>query len=200
MRSIRRLRRRGEPRRAPAACHLRGQCGGMRGVRAPSLILGILIAVCLAPSSHGSRPAAASAHDSAQAQAVPLAPERLQGCYKLKMSAWRPDLHLGGDSAYITPPRAIQLFAEQGTKSIETNGYVLRPAPGARPSIHKASYWRIQGLDSIELVWSTGFSGLTMLLQPQGQDLRGKAKTSWDFNRTEQTAEVLAQRITCATH
>jgi len=171
----------------------------MPGVRTLCLMLGALMASSLAvPQDEAWRAPLPSAEDPAQAEAALPAPESLQGCFKLKMSPWRPDLHLGRDSAYITPPRAIQLFAEQGTKSIETNGYVLRPAPGARPSIHKASYWRIKGPEGVELVWSTGFSGLTMLLRPEGQNLRGQARTSWDFNRTAQTADVFAQRIACA--
>ena len=50
---------------------------------------------------------------------------------------------------------------------------------------------------SVRLVWSTGFSGLTMLLQPRGDTLEGIARTFWDFNRPTQTAAVIATRVSC---
>jgi len=171
----------------------------MRGMR-----YAFLLVLCFAglhgipsPAGSGAPDRAATVQAAARTEPDPLAPENIQGCYKLHMSPWRPDLHLGEDSVFIAPPRAIQLFAERGTKGFETNGYVVRPAPGFKPTIHRGSYWQPKAPDAIQVVWTTGFSGLSMVLKPEGQNLRGTAKTSWDFNRTEQTADVFAQRFAC---
>jgi hypothetical protein len=132
---------------------------------------------------------------------TPVSPEAIQGCYELTMSRWVPDMKWGDDEAFITPPRRIQLFAERGTEGFETNGYLVRPAPGTKPSIHRGSYWIPKGSKKLQIVWSTGFSGLVMELKTSDAEvLRGKATTSWDFNRTKQTAEVTARRIPCAKH
>jgi hypothetical protein len=125
-------------------------------------------------------------------------PETIQGCYDLTLSPWRPDMKLGEDEEFITPPPRIQLFAKRGTEGWETKGYVVRPAPGIKPSIHRGAYWLPKGPKSIEIVWTTGFSGLSMELKTSDAEvLRGKASTFWDFGRRKQTADVVAHRVEC---
>lgn len=127
-----------------------------------------------------------------------LNPEAVQGCYELTLSPWFPDLKLGEDEEFITPPHRIQLFAKKGTEGQEAQGYLVRPAPGTQPSIHRETYWLPKGPKSLEIVWTTGLSGLTMQLKTSDAEvLRGKAATFWDFGRKKQTAEVVAQRVDC---
>ena len=126
-----------------------------------------------------------------------VAPEVIQGCYELTLSDWRPNLKLGKDIVFITPPHRVQLFAERGTKGWEAEGYIVKPAPGERASVHRVSYWLPKGPQSIEIVWTTGFSGLGMGLTLEGGELRGKAKTFWDFERKEQIADVVARKVDC---
>lgn len=135
--------------------------------------------------------------NAAKKEAQLVRPEAIQGCYELTMSVWRPDLNLGEDEEFITPPHRIQLFAERGTEGWEKEGYLVRPAPGARASIHRGSYWLPKGKRSIEIVWTTGLSGLTMELKVDGDVLRGKAKSHWDFARKQQTADVVARKVEC---
>ena len=106
-------------------------------------------------------------------------------------------MRLGEYIVFIAPPHRIQLFAERGTKGWEADGYIVKPAPGVKASIHRGSYWVPKGPQSIEIVWTTGFSGLGMGLKLEGDDLRGKAKTFWDFDRKEQTADVVARKVDC---
>src|SRR5882724_4574997 len=79
----------------------------------------------------------------AQEQRKPelVKPENIQGCYELTLSAWRPNLTLGEDAVFVTPPHRIQLFAERGTQGWESEGHVVKPAPGVAPSLHRGSYW-----------------------------------------------------------
>jgi hypothetical protein len=125
-------------------------------------------------------------------------PEAIQGCYDLTLSPWSPDMKLGEDSEFITPPSRVQLFAKHGTEGWESEGYIVRPAPGIKPSIHRGAYWLPKGPKSIEIVWTTGYSGLIMGLKTSDAEvLRGKASTFWDFSRKRQTADVVAHRVDC---
>jgi hypothetical protein len=126
-------------------------------------------------------------------------PESIQGCYDLGTLSWKPDLKLGEDQEFITPPQRIQILAERGSTGFEKNGYLVRPAPGFSKSIHRASYWESTGPQTIEVVFTTGFSGLTMKLKVEGETLRGEAKTHWDFPRRKQTAQVNARKTECGT-
>jgi hypothetical protein len=126
-----------------------------------------------------------------------VAPENIKGCYELTLSDWLQDLKLGEDTVFITPPHRIQLFAERGTKGWEAEGYIVKAAPGARASVHRGSFWLPKGPKSIEIVWTTGFSGLGMGLTLEEDELHGKAKTFWDFPRREQTADVVARKVDC---
>ena len=125
-------------------------------------------------------------------------PEAVRGCYELGALNWKPDLHLDKDEAqFITPPERIELLAERGTEGKEKIGYLVRPAPGFSKSIHSASYWQSTGPTTIEVVFTTGTSGLFMELQTDGNTLRGKAKTHWDFRRKTQTAQIDTHKIDC---
>jgi hypothetical protein len=124
-----------------------------------------------------------------------ITPEQVIGCYELGVLKWPHDL--GEDNVFITPPVRIEIMPEKGSKGFEVNGYLVRPAPGVSPSIHRASYWRPTGKTTIEIVWTTGFSGLSMKLHVEREALKGKAKPFWDFPRWGQTAHVLAHKIDC---
>lgn len=129
--------------------------------------------------------------------------ESLAGCYNLKLSEWTPHMNLGtpedGDIVFITPPKDIYLSKEHGKDGFEKRGYLIRPVTGTKASIHRWSYWAMEEDGAVSLVWTTGFSGLTMKLTPEQKtrDLKGTARTFWDFGRPEQTAEVNAVRIEC---
>jgi hypothetical protein len=124
-------------------------------------------------------------------------PETIQGCYEIGALSWKPDLKLGEDEVFITPPQRIQILAERGSIGFEKNGYLVRAAPGFPKSIHRASYWEPTGPKTIEVVFTTGTSGLSIRLKVEGETLRGKAKTHWDFLRRHQTAQVIGHKTDC---
>jgi hypothetical protein len=52
-------------------------------------------------------------------------PESIQGCYDIGTLSWKPDLKLGEDQKFITPPQRIQILAKRGSVGFEKNGYLL---------------------------------------------------------------------------
>jgi len=125
-------------------------------------------------------------------------PEAIQGCYELTLSPWFPEMRLGEEEQIITPPPRIRLFAEKGTEGEESKGYLVRAAPGVQPSVHSSTYWMPKGSKSLEITFTTGFSGVVMGLKTSdAETLHGRATTFWDFKRKKQTAEVMARRVPC---
>ena len=126
-----------------------------------------------------------------------VSPEAVQGCYEIGKLEWHPKFE-GDDLVFITPPERIQILAERGTLGHEKGEYLVRPAPGFPKSIHRYSYWRPTGSHSLEIVWTTGLSGLTMRLKLNRDALTGKAKTFWDFPMWfGPSARVQARRVDC---
>ena len=119
------------------------------------------------------------------------------GCWELRMGAWRPALMLGPDERIVTPPSRVLIDSTIGTRPYERRNLLLRPAPGATPSVHRYSWWNMGRADSIQLRWTTGFSGVNMSLDHEGDTLRGTAETTWDFERQVQHADVTMWRVAC---
>lgn len=126
-----------------------------------------------------------------------ISPDAVQGCYEIGKLEWHPKFE-GDDLVFITPPERIQILAERGTFGHEKDEYLVRPAPGFPKSIHRYSYWRPTGSHSLEIVWTTGFSGLTMRLKVDRDTLKGKARPFWDFLGRVPSARVLAHKVDCA--
>ena len=119
------------------------------------------------------------------------------GCWELRMGAWAPALMLGPDERVVTPPSRVLIDSTIGTRPYERRNLLLRPAPGATPSVHRYSWWNMGRADSIQLRWTTGFSGVNMSLEHAGDTLRGIAETTWDFERQVQHADVTMWRVAC---
>ena len=129
-----------------------------------------------------------------------LKPELLKGCYHLELSTWKPDLHLAiAEMKYITPPSRIELSLEHERNEfdLKNDDFQIYPATPTEASIHKLTGWRVNQNRFLDLYWSTGFSGLSMRLHQDKDFLKGKAYTFWDFGRTQQTADVIANPIPC---
>jgi hypothetical protein len=135
---------------------------------------------------------------AASAQEVPTRVADMAGCYDLRLGEWSPPLALGGDTVFLQPPSRIALDSTMGTvRGGRVRGYALRPAPGARQSVHRYAYWTVGDSLRVQLVWTNGFSGVRMLLQPQGGTLRGTAESFWDFDRPKQTTKAVASPVAC---
>lgn len=136
---------------------------------------------------------------AAPAQEVPIRIAEMAGCYDLRLGEWSPPMALGGDTVFLQPPSRIELDTTMGTvRGGRVRGYGLQPAPGARPSVHRYAYWTVSDSLGVRLVWTNGLSGVRMLLQPQGNTLRGTAETFWDFDRPKQTTGAVASPVACS--
>jgi hypothetical protein len=131
------------------------------------------------------------------AEAQALGRSELAGaCYDLSIGPWRSTQQLAEDSIYIAPPSRVRFDTARTERWPDR--FVLLTAPGAVPSVHRHALWRSVGSDSLELMWSTGFSGLRMTLGGQRGELHGEARAFWDFDRTPSTADAIARRVPCA--
>ncbi len=122
------------------------------------------------------------------------------GCYELVLGRWWP-WSFGEDTIYVTPPTRIELLSEPGTKGFEKYGLIIRAIPHQKrdPTVHPVySYWQIESSTQVYLVWTNGFSGVTLKLEKHGMELRGWAHPHFDFPRfVPRFQRVTAKRITC---
>src|SRR5207245_2294303 len=97
---------------------------------------------------------------------------------------------------YSTPPEAIAVTSDLVRVIGERKEFAITPALGAKSSVHKRSYWYPEN-GRLTLVWTNGFSGLTMSLERTAGGLAGTAHTFWDFDRQAQRSDVSAQEVSC---
>jgi hypothetical protein len=128
------------------------------------------------------------------------APQAFVGCYDLKLGRWWP-WGFGEDSPYVTPPSRIRLLPLRGEEGFEQNGFLLRaisPRKGAPSGRGRPSYWQAKSNNQIELIWTNGFTGITLELEEKGKELRGWAHPHFDVVPViPRIARVTAQRISC---
>jgi hypothetical protein len=124
-------------------------------------------------------------------------PQKVAGCYLVHLEPWTPTASLGRDTVFIRVPARIQLMADTGTTLFEQGRWLVRAAPGEPRTRHRFSIFHPIGSDSIEAVWSTGFSGVRMRLDHTSVPLTGRAFTFWDFPRAQQVADVRLEPTSC---
>ncbi len=154
----------------------------------------VLLIACLAevslsfPASAQNSPSATS--PSANTQAVDFA-----GCYQLQMDRWWP-WSMGEDTQFATPPSKFQLTLQRGTARFERDNLLIRQIPDSGPS-RRAAYWMLAGPDVAALIWSDGFSGVSINFRKNGNELRGWAHAHFDSPRAPHWARVKASPIAC---
>lgn len=124
---------------------------------------------------------------------------KFAGCYQLNLGRWWP-WGFGEDNQFVTPPQRIELLSEQGTEGWERRHLLLRAMPNA--SGRKGpSFWEVQDENRIDLVWTDGFTGLTVDLRKEGNEFRGKGHPHFDsFVLIRRVAYVKMRNIACDTH
>jgi HEAT repeat protein len=121
-------------------------------------------------------------------------------CFDLALAPWTPNLGLGEDTVFSTPPMTVRFTRIKNSwfASEDELSFRVAPAKGAQMSVHGPGFWTpVAGKDSVSIVWSTGFSGLSMKLAVTADALRGEAETFWDFPRPRQTSRVTGVRVPC---
>lgn len=148
-----------------------------------------LLAACV-----GGAPASVSSTPSQPATRTELE-HTLVGCYSVRLGLFHARdaldasfrrAHAGTE--HSTPPRIVAL----------DSGGVLGPAPRIWPTIHRLNYWQLDSLsDSLQMVFSTGYSGVRLTLAAAGDSLIGHADDFWDFTHLSERAPVLLRRVAC---
>jgi hypothetical protein len=119
-------------------------------------------------------------------------------CYDLSLGDWQGDVTASPDSLLFAPPPRILLDTVLVRRGVHSAAFLLREAPGSLPSVHRFSYWQL-ARDSVDLVWSTGFAGLSARLHLGGDTLLGVARTFSDLSAAGQTdAPIVAAPIDCS--
>ena len=139
-------------------------------------------------------------------------PQRVAGCYVLRVGEWRPAPAAGTFTAAV--PSRVALDAVRADVPVAAPGelaLVVRervPAAsrdGAREDSRDAAvataryaYWTPIGADSVRVVWSDGTAGVELRARLARRELRGTAATfSDDERRPIRRAPVVARRQSC---
>ena len=121
------------------------------------------------------------------------------GCYRTTLGRWSGPFPSGLTTEHI-PPDQFQLdtaplappFTRSGLRRVLPE--MLRPRSRPFPA-----FWQFTGPDSIKVIWSTGFAGVSMILRFQIDTLTGTAESFYDvIGPEEPTASVVAVRIPCS--
>lgn len=126
-----------------------------------------------------------------------------RGCYQLTLGRWWP-WGFGEDTKFVTPPNRVELSPDLGTWGFEKSELLIRAIPAAstqktdgvgRP---RASFWEVQPGNRVNLFWTDGFTGVTLKLVKQGNELTGWAHPHFDaVPLIPRSAHVKAKTIPC---
>lgn len=115
-------------------------------------------------------------------------------CYTLTLGAWGPEL----PEQLPPPPTAVQLTDSLGTAVLENGKRVVRSMPIGTPKAYPFQYWVPRERGDVFMVFSNGFTGMSMDLAPQGDDLTGTAHAFFDFGNFDVSAPVQLRRSSCS--
>jgi hypothetical protein len=149
---------------------------------------------------HPRTPRGLAARDTALKMANVLRASRLVGkCFKVEVGTFSPPIAREEDSVYFRPPRAIAFLAEPSDfPSYEDYLATIALANGAVPTVGIGSWTWNAGVDSLDAVWSTGFSGLGISAGRDGALLRGTISTFTDvIGGPRFEASVTLLPVTC---
>lgn len=126
--------------------------------------------------------------------------ESYAGCYQLTMGRWWP-WSFGEDTEFVTPPHRVELTLDQGTEGWGKDHLLIRVAPAQKNKVsggRGASFWEVQPNNRINLIWTDGFTGVTLTLGKHRSMLRGWAHPHFDAAKlVPRIAQVKGQRIAC---
>jgi hypothetical protein len=114
-------------------------------------------------------------------------------CYTLSLGAWNTAL----PEPLPPPPNALQLTDSLGTQVLENGRRVVRNMPAGSTKSYPFQYWVPREQGDLLLVFSNGFTGMTIDLTPTGANFSGTARGFFDFGSFDVTAPVQMQRTAC---
>jgi len=117
---------------------------------------------------------------------IPLA------CFSVSLGSCAPDL----SEPLPPPPGAIRLTDSLGADGLESGRTLVSAVPTAAES-YRWSWWEQRGADSLHIVFSTGFTGITLHLVRRGNDFEGSASAFFDFTAESPEATARLTRTAC---
>lgn len=129
---------------------------------------------------------------------VPTSVRAVAVCYALTLGEWRGRMR-SGSTDWHEPPRTFRLDTIRSTR--RPASYAARPRwvylDPRRTTL--PPWWHLYQSDSLEVVWSTGFSGVTVSFAIRGDSLvGGRAQAFADVRgETQPWAPAAAVRMTC---
>lgn len=91
-------------------------------------------------------------------------------------------MNIGEDAVFVTPPLHIAMDLAAVKSPFSQSARKLYPTLHT-DSDRDEAFWEFHADGAVRLVWTTGFSGVTVTLAPHGEALTGSARTFWDFGR-----------------
>ena len=129
------------------------------------------------------------------------------GCYALQPYEWSRSLTTL-EATLHTPPDTFRLYAMQGPEEVgpgnwfEAGRMLVRPRktqPSWGGSGTPQAYWTQRGLDSLEVVWTNGFTGARIAAAGRGGQLSGRLEWIADAVGLNPNphARVILVRVRC---
>jgi hypothetical protein len=136
---------------------------------------------------------------SAQVAGESAQTRRIAGCYTTQMGSWSGPLPPTGMPVAHTPPAQFQL--DTAVVRVGSQALAVHPARLAGQRPWAVATWVLRGPDSIIVVWTTGFVGVTLQLAVRQDSLIGHATTFHDAHiigePPDPSAPIIAARRAC---
>lgn len=138
--------------------------------------------------------------ETVERRANPSFAKSFAGCYEIEFGTWIPSSMLGHGVHGIVPPR-IQLDTVRGHPAHRSTMYDTfeRFQFLIRPGWWGSAIWKPMDAQHVDLVWNTGFHGVSLRMRRDGAELRGRAIGHTDVGGLwpEPRALVRAYPIDC---
>lgn len=127
----------------------------------------------------------------------PVVTEKPSGCFNVKVKAYSPPMNLGEDEVYVRIPSKVSMGEEPFDGLADR--WRLSPGPDTPPEDVEMmkGWWEHREGGGVRVVWTNGFSGVSITLASANGTWRGRATTFWDFGRPAQSTEVEFHRTPC---
>lgn len=155
-----------------------------------------LVLLLAASACRGGGPAPSTS----PTQAAPLTAEQVAGCYAVHLRRNGATHEWLGNLAFYQPPRLrLSTAPARSSTGFPLDGYRVEAAAGdTMPEAIRLPSWRLNSGEMVHLNWSTGFSGMTLILRTTGDDLTGPI-TLWDDGDIDgfTAGDAVLERIPC---
>ncbi len=116
------------------------------------------------------------------------------GCYSLTLGTWSAEL----PEPLPEPPGKLQLTDSLGTIVLENGRRVVRSMPAGSIKAYPFQFWEPREQGDVLVIFSNGFTGMTMDLAPAVGGLSGTARAFFDFGTFDVRASVQLARASCS--